>query len=72
LLFERFESSLEQRNHFYTGCPSYILEYNLGDITTVQDMGRCRSGVVVVPFTVGPLVSYNLDFIQRSVRGYKL
>ncbi|KAJ7934314.1 CHAT domain-containing protein [Mycena leptocephala] len=33
--FGSFKSSSEQGNHFYAGCPSYILGFKLGDITTV-------------------------------------
>ncbi|KAF8197359.1 CHAT domain-containing protein [Mycena galopus ATCC 62051] len=65
--FGSFESSPEKRNHFYTGCPSYILGFNLGDILT-----KIWIGIELVAVSVGPLVSYSLDFIQWSVRGYKL
>jgi hypothetical protein len=71
LPFRSFESSLEERNHFYTGCLSYILGFNFGDVTTVSDMRRCSSGLVV-PVSVAPLLSHSLDFLRWSVRGYKL
>jgi hypothetical protein len=35
-------------------------------------MRRCSNSLVVVPISVWSLVSYSLDFIRRSVRGYNL